>query len=304
MQLCDVTMIDPVDTVPERVIPPKRKHTSVLPELVSTASHSCTHCPPRAWCHHCAYGHSMEDPRKKRRRSRQEIFDTPEVFIDYMLLGRVKDKDKTETDTARDERSIYCVHAIDAETLARFAMVGRKGPVGRTVEGLIEFLNEIGRTKVVIKTANEPELKAFTTEVVRRRKHETLVVESPDGDKLTVDAKEHCNYRLGCQIRTLHSRIEKNLGITLGADTTAAAWTVRHAAWIMNRFDVGRDGFTPFEQYRGKSYNGEVCELFENVYWAVPPAQRIQVRWEDFYRLMACEDILRRSTCDLQRRGH
>ena len=41
----------------------------------------------------------------------------------------------------------------------------------------------------------------------------------------------------------------------------------------MNRFSVGRDGLTPFERYRGRGYSGEVCELFERVFWVVPASK-------------------------------
>ena len=29
------------------------------------------------------------------------------------------------------------------------------------------------------------------------------------------------------------------------------AWLIRHAAWLLNRFAIGRDGFTPFERSLG-----------------------------------------------------
>lgn len=40
----------------------------------------------------------------------------------------------------------------------------------------------------------------------------------------------------------------------------------------MNRFQVGEDGYTPFQRYRGRTYHGEICDLFECVLWKVPKA--------------------------------
>ena len=44
-----------------------------------------------------------------------------------------------------------------------------------------------------------------------------------------------------------------------------ARWLVRHAAFIVTRYQVGHDGLTPWRRLTGKSWTGTVAELGEQV---------------------------------------
>ena len=52
------------------------------------------------------------------------------------------------------------------------------------------------------------------------------------------------------------------------------SWILRRSGWLLNRFFVGRDGYTAFQRYNGRIYNGEVCDLFECVLPKVPETGR------------------------------
>ena len=46
---------------------------------------------------------------------------------------------------------------------------------------------------------------------------------------------------------------------------------------------VGRDGYTAFQRYKGRIYNGEVCDLFECVLFKVPSPE--DAKLDDRFRL-------------------
>ena len=43
-------------------------------------------------------------------------------------------------------------------------------------------------------------------------------------------------------------------------------WLVRHAAWLLTRFNVRASGHTAYETLRGRAYRSELVELWEQVY--------------------------------------
>ena len=50
-------------------------------------------------------------------------------------------------------------------------------------------------------------------------------------------------------------------------------WTIRHAAWILTRYNVGRDTqMTPYDKIRGQKYRKEVLPLGEQVFARRPGA--------------------------------
>lgn len=279
--LCGTALVEEPVGEKERTV--KTKPIPVLPSEATRTTHMCVHCPPRSWCEHCVKGFAMEDPHKRRDKSKHNI---PEIQMDYMFVGSASRKDKKDKKDAKgsadqakentnseEEKIICAIHVVDVVSLCRMVMVCNKGLVDHVSKAIVDFLKEVGRSKVVIRSDNEPAIKALVDDVVRNREDETLVEEIPPGNSQTVGTVEHGNYQVGCQIRALRSSVEARLGITLVPGMAAIAWLFRHAAWIMNRFGIGRDGCTPFERYRGKGYHGEVCELFEMVYWVVPASK-------------------------------
>ena len=36
---------------------------------------------------------------------------------------------------------------------------------------------------------------------------------------------------------------------------------LRHSGWLLNRFCVGRNGDTTYQRYKGRIYNGEMCDF-------------------------------------------
>ena len=122
----------------------------------------------------------------------------------------------------RGEKELICaLHAIDTEFLARTVIRADKGPIDFVTHGNLEFLGEIGRKRIVIRSDKELAVKALVQAVALHRQD--------------------------------------------------------------NRCCVGRDGYTAFQRFQGRIYNGEVCDLFECVLFKVPSPW--EAKQDDRFRL-------------------
>ena len=62
----------------------------------------------------------------------------------------------------------------------------------------------------------------------------------------------------------MHSLQMKLGGVVISSNHALWTWSMRHAAWLLNRFNP-HQGLTAFEVVYGKPYNGFVCEYGEPV---------------------------------------
>ena len=62
-------------------------------------------------------------------------------------------------------------------------------------------------------------------------------------------------------VLALEARLRQKLSLQL----PIVRWLVRHAAFVVTRYQVGHDGLTPWRRLTGKSWTGIVAELGEQV---------------------------------------
>ena len=142
----------------EHNIHPRSKPLPKEPSIEERRAHELTHLPTRSWCETCVKSFGLEDPQNRLRGGR----DLPELQVDCMFMGR------------RGEKELICaLHAIDTEFLARTVIRADKGPIDFLIHGILEFLSEIGRKRMVIRSDNEPAVKALVQAVALHREDET-----------------------------------------------------------------------------------------------------------------------------------
>ena len=66
---------------------------------------------------------------------------------------------------------------------------------------------------------------------------------------------ERANQTIQGQIRAIKDYTERQIGATIGLDSSVLKWLVRHAAWTLTTFHVGSDGTTAHQRIRGKPFN-------------------------------------------------
>ena len=52
------------------------------------------------------------------------------------------------------------------------------------------------------------------------------------------------------------------------------AWAIEHAAFVLNKYMLGRDGRTAVGRLHGKETRDHICEFGEKIMWFVPARLR------------------------------
>ena len=115
------------------------------------------------------------------------------------------------------------------------------------------------------------------------REDETVIEEIPVKSSQSIGCNEHDHFLVGGMARALRIDMKKRFGDNFPVLHTVYAWILRHSGWLLNRFCVGRDGYTAVQRYKGIIYNGEVCDLFECVLFKVPSPE--EAKLDDRFRL-------------------
>ena len=82
--------------------------------------------------------------------------------------------------------------------------------------------------------------------------------------------------------RTLKMGLETRLDAEIPEEHPIIPWLIRHGANILNRYHVGKDGFTAHRRARGRDFKKEVCEFGECVWYLKPKSKgkkKLQSRW-------------------------
>ena len=91
--------------------------------------------------------------------------------------------------------------------------------------------------------------------------------ESRRGESQTNGLGENAVGLVKRQAESMMSGLSQRMGKTLDTSSPWVYWLVRHAAALINRFQVGSDGKTRYERMRGKKYLGDIAEFGETVMW-------------------------------------
>ena len=88
-------------------------------------------------------------------------------------------------------------------------------------------------------------------EVVKKRSDaKTFVEQSPVASSASNGVIERGNLSVEEQVRVLKDAFEARLGKKVPSDHAALAWLVKFATVLINRYEVGHDGRTPYERLR------------------------------------------------------
>ena len=79
--------------------------------------------------------------------------------------------------------------------------------------------------------------------------------------------------------------LEKRYGQEVDSRSPTLHWLVRHAASLITRYQVGSDGRTAYERWKGKQHKKELAEFGECVHFrhstAAKKPTKLEAQWED-----------------------
>ena len=116
-----------------------------------------------------------------------------------------------------------------------------------------------GDEKVTTQSDQEPSIIDIKHKAGPHIPAEIVYEESPVGDSSANCSVERANQTIQGQIRAIKDYTERQIGGTIGFDSSVLKWLVRHAAWTLTTFHVGGDGMTAHQRIRGKSFNQRIA---------------------------------------------
>ena len=229
----------------------KIKPSPEKPTKEEVASHDATHCPYRSWCAVCVAASAREDPHPRKGRCDTED-GLPVIQADYDLL-----EEHLTLLIAKDRQS-GAVLAYDCEA---------KGPGDAwVVKQLVSDLADWGRTDICLMSDGEPAITALQRAVANARpERQTLLRNSPPYNPQSNGGAEKAAQDVVGIMRRLVLALEARLRQRLDLRLPIVRWLVRHAAFVLTRYQVGHDGLTPWRRLTGRTWNGVVAEFGEQV---------------------------------------
>ena len=148
---------------------------------------------------------------------------------------------------------------------------------------VVRVLALLGYEDVVLRTDTEPVMLSIRKNVQLVRNRQGLKTELQDGapDQHQGLQVERYVQTIRNLAKTLLATVEQRSGCKVGSDVPLYSWAFRHAAWLRNRFHVGRDGRTAFEVVVDRRYRGKLAPFASSVVAkALPKVQEKGEIWE------------------------
>ena len=215
-----------------------------LPDQETIEKHELTHLPRAPWCEACQAAKSREDNFEESEKPQRPVFS-----LDYMFTGTRNEENPKEP---KDPLAIQLV-GVDSDTKFMLSLPvplkGGEATIMAATKEVVRVLALLGYEDVVLRTDTEPVMLSIRKNVQLVRNRQGLKTELQDGapDQHQGLQVERYVQTIRNLAKTLLATVEQRSGCKVGSDVPLYSWAFRHAAWLQNRFHVGRDGRTAFE---------------------------------------------------------
>ncbi len=151
-------------------------------------------------------------------------------------------------------------------------------------------IKQLGYSKIILKSDNEPailELRRAACYILRKEHGMTVIEEeSPVEDHQANGVVENANGQFGGMAHTLNDHLIANYGWTPPTKHPVYTWLINHSSFLLTRFQVGVDGKTAWQRFKGKQYKRSLPMFAEHVlYLPVRTTEqrknKLAPKWED-----------------------
>jgi hypothetical protein len=164
----------------------------------------------------------------------------------------------------REEYSVVLVGKDREAKLILAHVVPCKGAeIDWVAEQVCRHLKKFGlRGDVNVKTDQEPALVDLVNKICSSRPDSRAVTSHSDvGDSKGNGLAERAVQQVEGMIRAHKLAVESRMKAMLPVNHPLLRWLVEHAADVLNRYNVGRDGRTPYQRLKGRRFVGNMLEF-------------------------------------------
>ena len=226
--------------------------------------HNATHVPYRDWRPHCVRSRGLNAPHTPQGVDRDGGERIPTIAIDYGPLKSEEVEDSEQMGPMLAMKDIK-------HGMVRSIVVPAKGTATEwVIEKCVEWIIERGHGRIILKSDQGKSVAALSEEI-KRFKHaarddmDAIIEHSDVGESQSNAAVERAVRTAEEMVRALKLALEDRIQDKLKPLDAVAAWMVDHAGYAYSRYQVGADGRTAYERWKGKRTKRPICDFAEKV---------------------------------------
>ena len=171
--------------------------------------------------------------------------------------------------------TILCAVDVATQNPLAIAVPGKSAEMEYVTRELVAFTKRLGFTDLVVRSDGEGAITALVDRMLAGIKKEgieakTKPEKTPRYSSASLGAVGSMQSAMQGQVRTLKTDLELKLQKHVQTNWAAWAWMVRHAAWLLERFQMRANGRTSFEDCFGLRYAGIVLHFGETAVFRHP----------------------------------
>eukprot|EP00435_Cladocopium_sp_Y103_P028418 s2167_g7.t1 len=231
-----------------------------LPEPPSEAAqdlHRLTHTPYQPWCESCVAHRARADRHAHDFSSKDG--SCPTISFDYFYTKA--------GEQSQEPDALVALILVDSKTgYLGCVPMNSKGQFDLATKEIIAFcqtLPMLFHYDATLLLGSHLQLQRLTVQARQQMGLETQAC-TPSAYEHGNALAENAIQRVRGLAGSLMHNLQSKLAVTISSNHALWSWCMRHAAWILNRYNP-HQGLTAFEVVYGKQYQGQICEYGEPV---------------------------------------
>eukprot|EP00435_Cladocopium_sp_Y103_P032112 s1247_g8.t1 len=249
------------------------------PSQAEQELHALTHTPYAAWCSSCIKHRARPD--QHRRTGAAHNTPIPVISMDFCVTKKKDGLDPNPEGSQDDKGALWLVLTDSQTGYLGVIPIQAKSQLNYMTHEVLSFVQSLGYAEVGFYGDNEPTIRQILKTIITARhalgmktRIYTTKLKDSAGNALVENSIQRVR-QLAC---TLVDDVSQKTGLVFPCEHALWSWAGRHAAWCLNRFQVGRD-LTSFEVTQGKKYDGKVANFAEPVYGYCKPRGKADAKW-------------------------
>ena len=238
---------------------PSGRTITVGPTQQEHEYHELTHLPYRTWCETCVKTRGKQDHHLRTKHR------DPVIQVDYgFLIDR------------NSPTNLTVIFAVDVLTLMCISLVvTNKGGLPYAIAALTGFLYEVGRTYGILQCDGENPIKTLCRRIAADVPGLSFRT-TPRYSSQSSGTVGVLQGQVWGMVRTLPRHVEDTYKLELKLTHPIITWIVRHASWVLTRYQLHGDGKSSYERRLGRPFRDPYVNL-EKLYFGTLP-YHVQMR--------------------------
>ena len=267
---------EPLLELPRRAMGAQSLPVPDSPSAEEVRVHELTHTPYQSWCEFCVAGRARGPNHRRVPAVEPDLLEFDYTFWSHAGYERV----------SADDAAVVSLTGVHRATGLAFAsVVEKKGAWDFAVAAASAWALRLERHVLILRGDGEPALQSLLAEVARSLRHHGRAVEvqaTPRASHQSIGAAEKMHDTLAGYVRTLAAAVQTKTGTAVVPKSRLFPWLLRHAATIVSRYHVRREGTTAHLAAFGREASDLLVPWGEVVLWKVEtdlPRSKALPRW-------------------------